>query len=186
MTECRISDCNRAAWAKDLCLMHYKRVWRHGSLDVARATPSMSKDERLRRIGWEIDQSNGCWIWCGRKAHRGHGIIDIDNGSTGAYRLAYEAWVGPIPTGLIVRHKCDNPPCINPDHLEVGTHKNNGHDMANRRRFYSKLTQKQVNEIRFAYEQGNITQQKLADQYGVCGSTVSRLITKQQWKDFYE
>jgi hypothetical protein len=80
--------------------------------------------------------SEECWIWSGSKDPRGYGTLSAESGSSPikAYRLAYEMRHGPIPDGLVVRHKCDNPSCVNPDHLEVGTQKDNVRDMVERGR----------------------------------------------------
>ena len=87
--------------------------------------------ERLkRRI--KINQKNGCWEWLGAKYSNGYGAITITvDGKPRAkltHRISYEVFCGPIPEGLCVLHKCDNPKCINPAHLFVGTYKDNMQD----------------------------------------------------------
>ena len=67
----------------------------------------------------------GCWIWLGAWNHAGYGTLSR-KGS--AHRFFYQHHKGPIPEGLLIRHKCDTPACVNPDHLEPGTHKDNSND----------------------------------------------------------
>jgi len=92
----------------------------------------------------------------------------------------------------VVRHKCDNPPCINPEHLETGTHQDNMDDKMERGRYTcnsgethqnAKLTQQDVADIRKEHERGVLTQRMLADVYGVSCSTISLIVNKRSRKD---
>ncbi len=79
----------------------------------------------------------GCWIWTASTTKGGYGKIGRgrqDEGTIDAHRLAYELYVGPIPVGMVVRHKCDVKLCVNPDHLELGTHADNVNDTMSRGR----------------------------------------------------
>ena len=81
---------------------------------------------------WEkVDKSGDCWIWIGAKNGWGYGILSRGTGMgrVRAHRLSYELANGAIPDGLFVLHKCDNPPCVRPDHLFVGDHAANMQDM---------------------------------------------------------
>ena len=108
----------------------------------------------------------------------------------GAHRLAYETWIGPIPEGHVVRHKCDNPPCINPEHLLTGTHADNSNDMVARGRTLhserhpaARLTKAEVSEIRSGYATGLVTQAQLAELYGVGQAQISRIILNTKWRE---
>jgi hypothetical protein len=95
----------------------------------------------------KLNPVTGCWEWCGARHKYGYG--EIRNGKKGVRvsRKAYELWVGPIPHGIKVCHRCDNPPCCNPEHLFLGTHKENIEDAARKGRLNRKLTDEQVIDI---------------------------------------
>lgn len=97
--------------------------------------PSLA--ERFARF---VQKSDGCWLWTGAKKATGYGFIRVVGvGMRGAHRIAYELANGPIPEGMVVRHTCDNPRCVRPDHLIVGTVADNVRDCAERgRRFHQR------------------------------------------------
>lgn len=94
---------------------------------------SMTVDDILSRCA--KNQRTGCMEWQGPTTHFGYGWVSYGGRPWIASRLSYKLANGGIPKGLIVRHKCDNPPCCNPDHLEVGTYRDNTHDCMKRGRF---------------------------------------------------
>lgn len=72
---------------------------------------------------------SGCLVWQGKRHHTGYGLAKVANRRKPVHRLMYEATFGPIPDGLLVLHRCDNRPCIEPTHLFLGTDRDNVRDM---------------------------------------------------------
>lgn len=81
-----------------------------------------------------LKRANDCWPWAGACVTGGYGRLTTADGYILAHRRSYELEHGPIPDGMIVRHGCDNPNCVNPRHLQVGTMKDNTQDMISRGR----------------------------------------------------
>jgi hypothetical protein len=102
--------------------------------------------------------------------------------------MSYEFHHGPIPEGMVVRHKCDNPPCVNPGHLEVGTHGDNGADRDKRGRTrlgsnlpHSKLTEQDVRRVWQMRDDGG-SQYAIAAELGVHRSTIAHIVQGKNWK----
>ena len=131
---------------------------------------------------------SGCWQWIGKTQRRRYGLFWHREKYTGAHRVSYEVFVGPIPAGLVVRHSCDNPGCINPNHLSLGTQKDNARDRTERGRGHklkgeligtSKLTESQVREIRASV---NMSLQDIAQKYGIDKSNAWAIRAGKSWK----
>ena len=149
-----------------------------------------SFEDRLKMRGWDVMTPTGCWEIRGSKHRQGYGLLKVKGSTKFAHRIAYEAWVGPIPEGLVVRHKCDNPPCINPDHLEVGTQKDNAVDRETRgrrnpargsRSGAAKLTEDSVSEIKRLLRAG-VNQQEIANRFNVSRAAVTSIKTGKTWR----
>ena len=135
-----------------------------------------------------VNKTNDCWLWTGGKTGMGYGMFCRHNQHTHAHRLCWELVNGPIPTGMCVLHKCDNPICVRPDHLFLGTQADNMADCQAKGRFakgerngHHKVTAQQVTEIRRRYAAGE-SQSGMAEEYGVDPSTISNMITRETWK----
>lgn len=141
-----------------------------------------SLDERLHHYGWtEVTRRpelGPCWEWNAGRHRNGYGKIFDGERTATTHRVAYRAWRGSIPEGLAVLHQCDNRPCINPDHLFLGTIADNHADMIAKGRANSptKLTDEQVAEILAAYTGTRGQQTELARAYGVSGATISLIV----------
>lgn len=88
---------------------------------------------------------NNCWEWVGALNNKGYGVMSNPrlpgkNKMRVVSRIAYEVWIGPIPDNLFVLHHCDNPKCFNPDHLFVGTQKDNLRDAAKKGRIRNRYS----------------------------------------------
>jgi len=96
------------------CRFHYQRWRRYG--DPERERPSAAE-----RLAQRSERTEGCWVWRGAHDGDGYGLIRVDGILRRAARVAWELAFGPIPAGLSILHACDNPPCIRPAHLMLGT-----------------------------------------------------------------
>ena len=140
-------------------------------------------------------KKEGCWEWLGGDDGKGYGTISSRGGSRlspeKAHRVSYEMAFGEIPKGLNVCHKCDNPPCTNPEHLFLGTQKDNAMDMVSKGRMnptsfknlnhQKKLSIQQVDEIRklkFKARNGKgqgVTVKKISENYNVCVEVIRQI-----------
>lgn len=127
------------------------------------------------------EDTNGCWVWQRYRDPCGYGRFGmVGTPHVLAHRLAYEAFVGAIPEGLHVCHRCDNPACCNPEHLFLGTHHDNMQDRSRKGRSASVLSPEQVQEIRSLHAEG-VTQRQIALRFGVSFQQVSRIIRRERW-----
>ena len=132
--ECTIESCARPLVAVGLCMMHYKRKRKYGD-------PLGSRPSPLERFWSKVEKSDGCWEWNATRNHRGYGKFrDTPHSEVGSHRFSYVLHYGPIPEGMEVMHSCDNPPCVNPDHLSLGTSKDNAEDRTAKRRTRNQWT----------------------------------------------
>lgn len=147
-----------------------------------------------------VQKGEGCWEWQGAKEHHGHGRLRMHGKFIRAHRYSWELHYGPIPAGLAVCHKCDNPPCVRPDHLFLGTAADNAHDrdqkgrtsrgsehaasVKNRLRgsgMSDVLTEADVVAIRSRVTGRFGEQSALAREYGVHPSVISNIVRRRRW-----
>lgn len=136
---------------------------------------------------------NECWEWSGCRSPKNYGLMSVGSKTDGsrhtrfAHRISYELHYGPIPAGMSVCHKCDNPPCVNPAHLFLGSHQVNMHDMTQKGRAtkgnknpQARLTADQVRAIRAQAEDGD-THAEIAARFSINRSTVSMIVNRKRW-----
>jgi hypothetical protein len=132
-TQCSIPECDGATKARGWCNRHYLRWWVHG--DVL-ATVLIRGNDKVR-FWAKVAQSSRdeCWPWLDAVDKDGYGTVWFQGAQHRAPRVAWMlATDSKIPKGQVVRHKCDNPPCVNPRHLELGTTRQNDDDRVARGR----------------------------------------------------
>jgi hypothetical protein len=128
---------------------------------------------------WEnIKKTDDCWIWIGKKCGR-YGYVSFNGTMEFAHRFSWQLKNGKIKKGMKVCHKCDNPACVNPKHLFLGSQKDNLIDMVMKNRGgRQKLKISQVKDIRERYAKGGITQTFLGKLFGVRQTNISMIITR--------
>lgn len=124
---------------------------------------------------------SGCHLWTGALTSWGYGHLTLRRRTYKAHRISYAEAYGEIPAGMVVRHKCDTPACVNPLHLELGTDADNAADKAVRHRTPAKLTDEQVRIIRADPRK----YREIAAQFGISVSAVC-LIKKHQRRQHVE
>ena len=136
-------------------------------------------------------EDDECWEWTGCKQGNGYGRFWFDRKTTNAHRVAWEIKNGPIENGLIVCHHCDNPACVNPSHLFLGTDKSNAVDRERKGRGWvprlrgskngaAKLTETDIPVIRFWIDRG-YTQVGIAKAFNVSPQLISQIHTGEKW-----
>ncbi len=140
----------------------------------------------VSRFWGKVDKASspsGCWLWTGNRDKRAYGRFSVSAAKNAfAHRVAWEYVNGPIADGLCVCHRCDNPPCVNPAHLFLGTHAENLHDAERKGRLVfarhlNKLTDEQKSDIRAMFVRGKVGEAKaFARRYGVSKQTIHRVV----------
>ena len=187
MTLCQIDGCGKPARHLGWCVAHYKRYNRYGD-PLAGASPHYKTPEEAF-LARSCHRDTGCIEWTGSSDAKGYGQLRIDGKLIKAHRYAVERSNGPTPDGMVVMHLCDNPKCVNIDHLQIGSQKQNVHDMDGKGRRInkqpkgsangnSKLTDDDVRAIR----RDTRRQVDIAATYGIAQTVVSKIKLHQAWR----
>ncbi len=166
--------------------------------DIGRREPMQARFWR------QVDKTPGqgpngkCWIWTGLRHRQGYGKLwDYQGRIILAHRFSWELHNGPIPSGKLVCHDCDNPPCVNPEELFIGTHKSNMQDKIAKGRagecvpinpckgeqhHHATLTEEIVAEIRRMASTGSWSQAQIGNKFGTSQTNVSMIIRNKAWR----
>lgn len=157
------------------------------SCPVRHRHPGGLKERLFRRV----NKTETCWLWTGYTSRGGYGMIRVGEKMRTTHRVSWEIHHGPIPIGeghhgTCVLHRCDNPPCVNPAHLFLGTAADNNRDREQKHRGnqpkgkangWAKLTEAQVLDIR----NGGGTQKEAGQRHGISQAHVSKIRLGQMW-----
>lgn len=184
---CSVFGCDNKHVATGLCNKHYRRKKRGSSLTEL-SWCELSPRERLEKFT-KINPDTECWIWAGSKNKKGYGQIHFEGKTRIAHRVSYEINIGGIPKNILVCHSCDNPSCINPSHLFLGTNLDNSNDKFSKGRGRaligqengnSKLSTDEVIKIKSMLK-NNESSYSIARKFNVKGETVLSIKNKLTW-----
>lgn len=180
---CSIEGCDKPRLARGWCSRHWQRWKAHG--DPCYELPTV--DQRFwAKVAKRAPEE--CWEWSAGRTLKGYGRFRPSSATATqfAHRVAYALTIGPIPEDLLVCHRCDNPPCVNPAHLFLGTAADNMADMHRKgrgaigeRHWNAKLTRDDADVIRTTR---GATQEALAARYGVTRTVISHIQTGRKWR----
>lgn len=181
---CSVEGCEKRTQSRGWCAAHYYRWRKRGTT----GTPGLERrpaDYPYPLLG---NRETRCWEWPGWRSPAGYGHVRWDGRQGTPHRFVYEAIYGAIPPGMMVLHRCDNPPCCNPDHLFLGTHADNMADMVAKarpalgeRNANAKLTENDVRAIRRKRAEGQ-TFPSLAVEFGISLPQAQNVVYRKQWR----
>lgn len=155
-------------------------------------TPDSITAEQAERFFSRFTRAEGCWEWQGHPDEDGYGQMRIGKRRVAkAHRISWMIHKGIVPDGLCVLHRCDNPPCVNPDHLFLGTSTDNNKDRDSKGRGNApkgervrsaKLTNMTAAQILQDFIPGTTTEAHLAKKYGVTQGAINSLLRGRSWK----
>ena len=186
---CSVDDCDEPSRTKKLCAMHYMRLYKHG--DHLIVTCNVGQGKTFQEKFWSkvklTADVNRCWEWTGARNRGGYGAMGYNKRTYQSHRFAWFLIFGKFPD-LDLLHSCDNPPCVNPNHLREGTDQDNSNDKVLRNRQLkgskspvAKLNESQVLEIKQLLKEGH-SHASIGRMYGVRFQTIGAIKYGKIWK----
>lgn len=184
---CSVDHCDRPIFATGLCSKHYMAKRKYGDPTVVKQKQHHGLTLRERFFLY-TRKKDGCWDWVGYRDPNGYGRLNVNGRPVLGSRISYMLHYGDIPKGGVVCHKCDNPQCVNPEHLFLGTQADNVADMHAKGRarkralkgeahHAAKVTEVIVREVRGRIEPTSY----LADLYGLSRTTIDDIRKRRSW-----
>lgn len=185
---CSIEDCEEKHYAKTFCYVHWKRNNLHGNPLIVKRNNGSGKNRAERfwsRVAITADDQR-CWEWTGCKGTRNYGMIKYEGKKTRSHKVAWYLTYGKYPD-LLLLHSCDNPSCVNPNHLREGTNADNTQDKVSRNRQAkgeksgtAKLNTSSVRQIRQLLRDG-VRMTAIAKQFDVAPPTIRQIKLGRTW-----
>ena len=196
--KCSVKSCSNAHYGLGYCRTHWTRFKSHGDTSLTKMQ-FMKKNGLYQKPNFELlldsyhentDIKDECWMWDG-PVHRGYGQVQYRGTRRIVHRESYKYFIGEIPDGLFCCHKCDRPGCFNPNHLFLGTAKDNMQDCVQKGRFnatkhgednfHSKLKENEVILIKEMIANG-FKNTEIASIFNVTHGNISCIRLNQTWK----
>lgn len=185
--KCSIEYCSKEAIARNYCHSHYRALMLYGDPEARKQVQHHGKTLTERFFAY-VKKTDNCWLWVGYRDPNGYGRMNYNGGPKLASRLSWMIHHGSLPEGSCVCHKCDNPQCVNPDHLFVGSQADNMADMTAKGRArkrglkgeqhnLAKLTESAVRKIRSSKKSAA----EIAEEFGVSRTTVYDVRNRRIW-----
>ena len=190
MKACAVDWCDSPSRSRGWCNRHYLRFRKYGDAEAVGAVRGLSREQAFYEYA-RIRETDECIEWNSTRTKKGYG--KFHSGGRGshpelAHRASFAIHIRPLDEGEHVRHKCDNPPCVNPRHLLAGSNADNVADRVERGRqtrgedhWPAILTEREVLEIRERRSAGERLEY-LGQAYGVSSGAVSAIVHRRSWR----
>jgi len=175
----RSQYCNKRCWARD----SNEKQFIKRKLSISLETIEETRAIMIKVFEKFFEKTDACWEWLGsKKVKMPYGMFTFRNKKKIAHRVSYELYKEKIPHGKLVLHNCDNPSCVNPEHLKLGTHLDNINDKRARGRCkVEKLNEQQVREIKNLLRE-KVNGTEIGKRYNISRTQVSYIKLGKQWK----